>query len=375
MIAFDVQALQSSAFGGRGIGRYVSDLAETLAADHPDAVDVFVWNDRLPWSERLGELAVGDRLRRASEVRGRVDLWHVNAPFEDLPWSQVAPPFEFDRLVVTCYDLIPYRFHDMYLRDRRAAARYRTRLGLLASADLVVTDSDCAAGDLTQLVGISPARIRTIGAGTSARFQPSERSRADVSAEARTEVPALAESFIMVPAGMDPRKNLEGALEAYSRLPAELIDRHQLAVVCDLNDSEAIRLRSYAGSLGIIDAVVFTGHVSDSTLVALYRAAELVFFPSKYEGFGLPVLEARRCGARTICSGVSSLPEVLPDPAAHFDPWSVDDMTTTLARALTDTTFQARLDAIRDPGVSWRSTARALVTSYEELSPARTTAA
>ena len=84
------------------------------------------------------------------------------------------------------------------------------------------------------------------------------------------------------------------------------------------------------------DDVVVTGFVTDADLVRLYQSAEVVLFPSKYEGFGLPVLEARRCGARVITSNVSSLPEVMPEPAALFNPYDTDDIAAKLLAALTD---------------------------------------
>ena len=118
MIVYDLQAVQSAAHGERGIARYVRDLAETLAAEHPDVVDVFAWNDDLPYVDRLDEFALGDRLRPFSELRDLdVDLLHVNSPFELLDYGQIGVPVRARKLVVTCYDLIPYRFPQSYLTD------------------------------------------------------------------------------------------------------------------------------------------------------------------------------------------------------------------------------------------------------------------
>lgn len=367
MIVFDVRALQSPAFGTRGIGRYVADLATALDTHHRGVVSAFCWNDQLERTDALRALDLGNRLVPVSELPERVDIFHVNAPFEDAPLPCVLPAIRSDALVVTCYDLIPYRFADRYLVDRRVAARYRMRLGLLATADRVVTDSVDAADDVEQLIGVERRRIRPIGAGTADRFRPpANRSKAQT--EAKRRIDGLGDQFVLVPGGMDWRKNIDGAIRAFGDLPPDARQGWQLAVVCDLDEVQRRRLGELAGASGVGDDVLFTGAVTDDDLVLLYQSAELVFFPSFTEGFGLPVLEARRCGAPVICSGVSSLPEVLPEPSAHFDPWNRADVAASLERAVVDADHRSRLAAIRDSGHTWQATARALVRVYGELS-------
>ncbi len=218
MIVFDVQALQSEAHGGRGIGRYVFDLARTLHHEYPDVVDVYAWNDRLPPAPDLDRLGVGDRLVPFSELAGReVDVAHVNSPFEMLDIADFAVPVEARRLVATCYDVIPYRFADAYLTDPRGAARYRARLALLASADAVVTDSQCAADDLVELVGVDPRRITVIGAGAGEMFVPPVDTEATRLARLSDGLPTIRPGYVLVPTGMDWRKNAAGAIAAYGR--------------------------------------------------------------------------------------------------------------------------------------------------------------
>ena len=110
-----------------------------------------------------------------------------------------------------------------------------------------------------------------------------------------------------------------------------------------------------------------TGYVADTTLVDLYQTAELVYFPSFYEGFGLPILEALRCGARVIASGVSSLPELIGDKRALFNPSDPDDMARTLTTALEDPSFGARAGALDDARFTWSATTAELVGVYERL--------
>lgn len=368
MIAFDLQALQSSAHGERGIARYVADLARTLSAQHAGVVDAFLWNDQLPFVERLDQLGLGHRLRSFSDVRGgEFDVLHVNSPFEALPLADCAVPIRARRTVTTCYDLIPYRFPSVYLSDAATSARYRTRLGALVASDFVITDSKSAADDIVKLLGVSPHRVAVIGAGVSEQFVPPTGDLGSRLAQLRLAVPGIEARYIFVPTGMDWRKNIKGALRAFSELEPSVRDRHQLVLSCRVTESERRWLSDESTRHGIADRVLVTGYVTDEVLVLLYQTAELVVFPSYYEGFGLPVLEARRCGARVICSGVSSLPEVHPDPRATFNPFDHEHFAAVLSRSLTDASFGAVLDGVPDPGFDWTDSSNRLVGVYRRL--------
>ena len=368
MIAFDLQAVQSVAHGERGIARFVADLAAALASDLPDAVDVFLWNDLLPRAPKLDTLGLGDRLRSFSEMRGQtVDVLHLNSPFEGLRIGDFMPPVRARRVVATCYDLIPYRFPLEYLGNTLARARYRNRLAMLTVADAVVTDSQSAADDAAELLGIDQRRLTVIGAGVGPQFSVPATSLAERIDALRVAVPGIEPRFVLVPTGMDWRKNTMAAIEAYAQLPAELRARHQLVLSCRLDEHHRVQFDAHCDRLGVTEHVLVTDFVSDETLVTLYQSAELVYFASLYEGFGLPVLEARRCGARVICANTSSLPEVLPDSEAWFNPYDIAEMAALLERSLTDMAFAARLDAIPDAGFDWHRAARRTVDVYRSL--------
>lgn len=369
MIAFDLQALQSIGNAERGIARYVTELARALAAGSDrDLVDLFLWNDRYPYPARLDELGLGDRLQPFSAMRGReVDVLHVNSPFEVPHLTDLLPPVRARRVVVTGYDLIPYIYPQHYLDHGQTNAYYRRRLGLLASADAVVTDSESAKVDIARFLGVPQGRITVLGAGVGTQFTPPDQPLAERVAALRAAIPGLAAHYVLVPTAADWRKNSIGAIEAFGRLPAPLRARYQLVLFCKLIDEQRRALEEAAERAGVADRVVITGYVPDDLLVQLYQSAELVMFATFYEGFGLPVLEARRCGARVICSDSSSLPEVLPDAAARFNPFVTDDIAATLERALTDPTFAAELDRVPIPPFTWELAAERLAGVYREL--------
>lgn len=368
MIVYDLQAIQSPVHAGRGIGRYVWELAVALQREHPGLVDVFAWNDALDRPSELdgfdGPTVTFSDLRDVA-----VDLLHVTSPFEPVPIGRLLPPCDARRLVATVYDLIPYRFADVYLRDAGPAAAYRSRLGLLVAADAIVADSHAAAHELEELVGIPRHRIAVIGAGVGDRFVPPSEPAGTRLATLQRALPALREGYVLVPAGMDWRKNAVGAIAAHAAMPDALRERHQLVLQCALTDGYAAWLEHLAREAGNADQLVLTGHLDDDVLVSLLQTAEVVCFPSFVEGFGLPVLEALHCGARVICSDTSSLPEIVRDRAARFDPWDNASIAAKLTEALTSGAG-ATFDPPPSGAHSWSATAAAVAAVYRHGQPA-----
>ncbi len=128
--------------------------------------------------------------------------------------------------------------------------------------------------------------------------------------------------YFLYTGGVDFRKNMEGLIRAHGALAPALRARHQLVIVCRMNDHQREHYLAEARRCGSEDDVLLTGYVSDDTLHGLYEASRVFVFPSFYEGFGLPIVEAVACGAPVIASARSSLPEVTPSGEGLFDPES-----------------------------------------------------
>ena len=177
--------------------------------------------------------------------------------------------------------------------------------------------------------------------------------------------------FVMYTGGPDRRKNIDGLIKAWALLPPALRASHQLAVVCRLSDGHAASLRTLASECGLApDEMVLPGFVSDEDLVGLYNLATVFVFPSWHEGFGLPVLEAMKCGAAVIAANTSSLPEVVGRADALFDPMRPASMAAALERTLTDESFRASLQAHgieRASLFSWRATAQRALDAFEAV--------
>ena len=171
------------------------------------------------------------------------------------------------------------------------------------------------------------------------------------------------------------RKNIEGLIAGFGRLPATLRAQHQLVIVCALKPGQSELLRSEADRAGLgPDELVLTGRVSDSDLGALYRACTLFVFPSFYEGFGLPMLEAMSCGAPVAASATTTAPEVLGDLEGTFEPHDPDSIASCLAGILSSPNALDRLRARsrrRVAEYTWKRVAEQSIEAYERAVASR----
>ena len=372
-VVVDLCAIQSVDQRHRGIPRYVADLAFAVETIAPTAVGTYTVNPdlALPDATVSERLVAAGKLRRSDDVDwATVGLLHISSPMEmSVPADRLLPPAARAAGVpwaVTFYDLIPHLMPDYYLEDPGLRRRYRARLQLVRTATAVLTLSEASRADLVEHLGLDPRRVFVAGAGTSARFVP-PASRAAAAAEAVAAVSGLRAPYVFYIGSYEKRKNLEPLLEAWSRLPATLRQRWQLALCCPLRPLERNHLLHRAAQLGITDSVCLTGFVDDSVLLTLHQGSDLFVFPSLYEGYGLPVAEALACGAPVLAADASSLPEIV-GPEALFDATDPSPMAAAIERGLTDDAFRARLLAAagRAPS-SWEDVARTTLEVYDRI--------
>ncbi len=245
----------------------------------------------------------------AESTRLGLDLLHCPGPL--VPARSTVP------LVVTIFDALPWRHPEWLTRANVASHRLVVRRGV-RRADAVITASQHARGEIAQAYDIEPERIHVVPLGVDESFAPGEAPEG-VLAGLGVRGP-----FVLTVGTLQPRKNIEAVVSAFERLVAQGAD---LALVLaggagwgERQTAERVRLSSAR------DRIVLAGHVTDAQLLALYRAALCFVFPSRYEGFGLPVLEAMAAGAPVVCSDRTSLPEVAGDAATLVAPDDVDGL-------------------------------------------------
>ena len=284
-VVFDLQAVQSVDQRHRGIPRYVVDLALAMEASGREPVAVYAVNPdlALPETGLSQRLIAAGKLARSDDVDWTTaGVLHIASPLEmSVPDHRLLAPGARAAgvpWVVTFYDLIPHLMPDYYLEDPGLRRRYRARLQLVRTATAVLTLSEASRADLVEHLGLDPRRVFVAGAGTSARFVP-PASRAEAAAEAVAAVPGLRAPYVFYIGSYEKRKNLEPLLEAWSRLPAPLRERWQLALCCPLRPLERNHLLHRAAQLGITGSVCLTGFVDDSVLLTLHQGSDLFVFP------------------------------------------------------------------------------------------------
>lgn len=373
-INIDVSITQDPINGERGIPAYTRDFVlEFEHAHDPERFDpLWVFDDEWPPPPSLDAIANTGRLipfSRIDEFR-RPAVTHLLSPFygpkgafQTRRWIEAQPV----PVAMTVYDLVPLLMPEKYLPMTDIKARYLASLEWVRHADALLTISEFTRRDVIKHLGVGARRVTAVGTGVSGRFAPPEcRDTAFESAEA--QVPGLRSGFVMYTAGSDPRKNVERLLEAYARVPRELREAHQLAIVFKLHENRREELESLARALGIADELLLTDLLSDSAILAMYQSTELFVFPSLYEGFGLPVAEALAAGAVAIAGENTSLPEVLPDADARFDAENPDAIATAIVRGLTDSAFRTRARATAQAvDHSWTPVIKRSSAAYERL--------
>lgn len=365
-----------------GIGRYVYDLAKGLAELDNPSLDFelsLIYNPALPdRRHRLPELAkeYPERLRLVeTEVRPfsageqwqlfglarreKFDLWH--APYYIRPYFLPCPS------VLTFYDVIARHVPDaLPSRKSKALFEVTTRLALARSPHLIAI-SKATRQDIQKLYGAPSRKIRVIPLAADARFRPFSEAQ-KVEARARLNLPA---SYILYVGINKPHKNLTRLIEAFQIFRGRTNSNAVLLLAGREDPRYAPALREKARAIGLSDRDVrFWGEVNEQDLPALYACADLFVFPSLYEGFGLPVLEAMANATPVICADNSSLPEVAGEAALLFP---AED-TNALAKRLEEVMQNpAKRTEMIEKGLaqakrfSWQNTARQTLDYYREI--------
>lgn len=309
-----------------GIGRFVRCLFE--AVTRIDQQNEYVLLHAAPEPGRPVQVPSGPNVsRRELRFRERVmnALWHrLNVPLPvDLLTGPidifhapdfVLPPVRHAKTILTIHDLA-FLLHPECADQRLRAYLEQVVPRSVARADYIIADSENTRNDVICLLDADPDRVFVIPGGVEPRFRPaSSESVADV-----RQAYGLDGPYILAVGVIEPRKNFPRLIEAYTRFRRKAGFRHQLVIaggrgwLSDETFREAER-SAYSGDIR------FTGFVPEERLPALYTGADVFAYPSLYEGFGLPVLEAMACGTPVICANTSSLPEFAGDAAVLIPP-------------------------------------------------------
>lgn len=354
-----------------GIGTYLRNLVPALARRDP-GLDIRLFHTRFP-AEEMGERWIRDHW--VEELNGSIRVlyprWDLTArpPLPETLRSAdvlhatnhvaIPPAAPGQALVVTVHDLAFEHFPAMFPRTWRMLYRAGLRAAV-RRADAVLTPSRSTAEDLLSRTGIEPGKLHVTPLAST--LTVGDR---DVDATlSRLRVPR---PFVLFVGTLEPRKNLVRLVRAYRRVASTGLP-HALVLAGPLGwqHDELMREMSLPGP----GQIALTGPLADEDLDAVYRGAEVFAYPSLYEGFGLPVVEAMARGVPTVASTASSVPEVAGDAALGVDPRSVNDIAHAIEQVLTEPDLAGKLAALgraRAERFSWDETARLTLDVYEAV--------
>ncbi|MCG9966625.1 glycosyltransferase family 4 protein [Pelotomaculum terephthalicicum JT] len=286
----------------------------------------------------------------------RIDLFHGT--------MSITPILSDVPSVVTIYDLVleifPKTMHWKNWLPLKILMKNSAN-----KASRIIAISENTKKDIIKYFGISPDKIKVIYLGVDKNFS-SQKNKNDENILIRYN---LLPGYILTVGTLEPRKNLIRLLNAYKMIVVSEDSIPKLVIVGGQGWLKE-DINKVIDTLGLTEKVVLTGYVSDSDLPALYRNASVFVYPSLYEGFGLPPLEAMACGTPVISSNVSSIPEVVGDAGLLIDPYRPEEVARAITLVLKDNGLRVRLNrtGLNRAGLfTWDKTARETIKLYQEV--------
>jgi glycosyltransferase involved in cell wall biosynthesis len=368
-IGIDIRSL---VFTRAGINRYTENLIRSLLeidvaneyalfsntkscydwSSYSNAQEVIV---RLPHFGRITE-KIWEEILLPPNLK-RMDVFH--SPRYMLPKKK---PCKF---VVTVHDLAFKKLPHIFVKR---TVKYFSNLleDSIQKADKIIAVSHNTKEDLLRLFNVRDDKVEVIYEGVNENYKVTTDCETLEHARSKYSLP---EKFILYVGTIEPRKNLVGLIKAFHKLKEKKAIEHRLVIAGGkgwlYNDVfEAVE------RLGLTQDIIFTGYVEESELPTLYNLSDLFVYPTLYEGFGLPVLEAMACGVPVICSEVSSLPEVAGNAAIVVNPYDSDEIAEAIAHILENSSLK---DTLIEKGIrrasmfTWQETARETLNLYQKL--------
>lgn len=334
----------------RGIGRVSANVLCRLLKHDPSAEFVIyshlgLPDDLLPTASNAvrrelrvdrsnGERSTAEALdRTARENPDGLDWLLILSPLDQAPhYEPPAKPLSPLKIAAIVYDLIPFLMPERYLTDEGHARRFTRNLERLRHYDLLLAISESTKRDAERLLGLNAAKVVNIGSACDRSvFRPEPREPFE-----QLKDRGVVDPFVFSVPGADERKNWRGLIDAFALLPEALRTSRQLVLGCGMSEDYRERVLSHARSRGLVDRLVLAGELTDQPLRLFYQHCAAFCFPSFYEGFGLPIIEALSCGAAVVAANNSSQPEVVGDAGLLAQADDPADIAAKLARVLTD---------------------------------------
>ena len=276
-------------------------------------------------------------------------------------------PFNWDlNVVVTIHDLIPY------IMPETVGIGYLNRFlkempAIIDSAKGIITVSEYSKKDILRFFPSFPAdRIFVTPLATNTNFKPISKDYCKSYMKTNLKID---DPYILYIGGFSPRKNVRELILSFASIEKDLKVPHKLLITGSLN-YEGQYLKELVLSMGLENKVIFTGYLDDALLPILYSGSEAFVYPSLYEGFGLPPLEAMSCKTPVITSNLTSIPEVTADAAILIDPFNKDQLKEALLKVLNSSSIKEELSEKgykKSLEFSWSHTAEKTLSAYKSI--------
>ncbi len=352
-----------------GIGRYAYNLVKSLSEiDHENEYDLYLQKGPFDTQRQIPKIEAEnfhvkiDRFKRGLEkTLGKIDVYHSPSPDE--------LSVDTGKIVVTVHDLV-YKAYPKGHTQETLETTQRQLEEIVNKAAKIICCSENTRRDLHKYFTVDQTKTCVIYQGVDKKeFYPLD-DKEKQAARRRIEAQGIKDPFILFVGTVEPRKNLENLIRAYTLLKSQKKFKGKL--VCAgmkgwMNEEE---ISGLIERLGLKNDVVFLGYVTNEALRYFYNMAEVFVFPSFYEGFGFPIVEALSCGAAVVTSNVSSCPEIAKDAAMIVDPYKSEDIALAIERIMADGNFKRSLKEKalkRAQEFSFTKTAEETLKVYQEV--------
>ncbi|MCX5826613.1 MAG: glycosyltransferase family 1 protein [Deltaproteobacteria bacterium] len=358
---------------GTGNCTYMRNLVESLLAiDSRNDYILYITRENYPYHDRfrahknasLSYLGNGSPLERMFRLgrqtfRNDIDILHVN---------YYGPPFYRGKLIMTVHDLSFEHLPDCFTTFERVKDRLLIPF-YIRRADRILTVSEFSKQDMVELYGAAPEKIVVGYNGVNPAFKPLSDGEEQEEAANILSSYGINKAFILYIGRLNRRKNLHILIDAFNRIKKDGKFEHQLVIVgrrdyLPASDMEMIN------SSPFYQDIVFTGYLPDQHLPLAYGRADVFVYPSLFEGFGLPCLEAMACGCPVVTSNTTSLPEVVGDTGILIDPLDPREIAAAIVAVLTDPTrrsLMASRGLERAKLFTWKHTAEKMLEIIDDL--------
>lgn len=298
-------------------------------------------------------------------LKENIDLYHV--PQNGIGLSEATNC----KKVITIHDLIPYIMPETV--GRGYLLKFLKEVpNIIDLCDGIITVSQWSKKDILKFLPIDENKVYVTPLAADAKYKPIDKDYCKYVLQKNLDIK---KPYILYIGGFSPRKNVRALIMAYSKVYKDLDKDYNLVIVGSLKDEGNI-LKELAENLNLSSRIQFTGFVSEEYLPILYNGCEVFTYPSLYEGFGLPPLEAMSCGAPVISSNISSIPEVVEDAGILIDPYDTSNIIDALGKVLSSESLRQELSIKgleKSAQFSWAKTAEKTLEAYKKIYEATTT--